>query len=220
MAELQTLRPPPPPSFRTPRERAFGIGVAAVLHVGVIYVLVTSLGVVSLPSVPRVLEVFTVAPEEKNAALPPPPPPPPVELPKPVTVEPEVVIDLPQTSAPVNAITVPPPGPVAPAPAPIAAPPAPQVADKAPTAIPNTHTIPAYPPLSRRLGETGTVRLTLVVGEDGRVVDAMVEKSSGSPRLDEAAEEWVKSHWRYHPAIKDGQPVKAQMQTDVVFKLT
>jgi protein TonB len=214
MAQLQASRPAPRPSFRSPVSRALSLGGVAALHLAAIYAFVNALGVVSLPSIPNVLEVFTVAPQVEKS-LPPPPPPPVVELPKPVEpVLPEVTVDL-QQSAPTTAITVPPPG-LAPA-APDAPP---RVADTDVRAVASTHTIPLYPPLSRRLGETGKVSLTLTIGEDGSVVDAKVEHSSGSQRLDEAAEEWVKAHWRYQPAIRDGRLVQAMTTADVIFKLT
>jgi protein TonB len=82
-----------------------------------------------------------------------------------------------------------------------------------------THTTPPYPPLSRRLAEEGTVQLKLAIGADGKVESAMIEKSSGSQRLDDAARDWVAHHWRYHPATRDGKPVASQTQVKVVFNL-
>jgi TonB family protein len=46
---------------------------------------------------------------------------------------------------------------------------------------------PAYPKSAYRNGETGTVRLALLVGSDGRVIESKVQKSSGSAVLDKAA---------------------------------
>jgi TonB family protein len=46
---------------------------------------------------------------------------------------------------------------------------------------------PEYPSASMRLEEEGTVRLKLLVGIDGKVVESVVEKSSGFKRLDDAA---------------------------------
>jgi protein TonB len=86
-------------------------------------------------------------------------------------------------------------------------------------AIAATHTTPPYPPLSRRLSEQGTVLLHIAVAEDGSVAQAMVEKSSGSERLDEAARDWVRQHWRYHPATHNGKPVASEMKVNVVFNL-
>ena len=49
-------------------------------------------------------------------------------------------------------------------------------------------TKPPYPAASIRAEEQGSVRLLLVVGPDGRVMEARVKRSSGFPRLDQAAE--------------------------------
>jgi len=46
---------------------------------------------------------------------------------------------------------------------------------------------PDYPSASRRLEEEGTVGLKFLIGADGRVLQAEIEKTSGFPRLDEAA---------------------------------
>ncbi len=88
------------------------------------------------------------------------------------------------------------------------------------TAIASTHTIPSYPPLDRRLGHEGKVRLKLTIDEQGSVNDAVVEQSSGFGGLDAAAIAWVKDHWRYQPATRDGKPVAATAQADVTFRLT
>ncbi len=48
---------------------------------------------------------------------------------------------------------------------------------------------PTYPPLSRRLGEEGEAVFILTIGAQGKVSQALLEKSSGSRRLDKAAKE-------------------------------
>ena len=89
----------------------------------------------------------------------------------------------------------------------------------APSAVADTHTTPPYPEASLRLGEQGTVRLALEIASDGRVVTATVERSSGSAALDQAAANWVRAHWRYHPALKDGAPVSAVTEAEVRFDI-
>jgi protein TonB len=86
--------------------------------------------------------------------------------------------------------------------------------------IADTHTIPNYPPLSVRLGQTGDVRLKLTIDERGVVVAANVEKSSGYEALDNAAVAWVVAHWRYEPATKDGKPFATTTDALVTFRLT
>ena len=67
---------------------------------------------------------------------------------------------------------------------------------------------PAYPPLSRRLGEEGKTVLRVELDAQGAISAAQVTASSGFSRLDEAALAAVKT-WRCTPAQRDGQPVRA-----------
>jgi protein TonB len=67
---------------------------------------------------------------------------------------------------------------------------------------------PPYPPVSRRLGETGKVVLRVELDETGRVSAAQLISSSGHPRLDDAALTAVKA-WRCQPARRDGQAVRS-----------
>jgi protein TonB len=69
-------------------------------------------------------------------------------------------------------------------------------------------TPPVYPPMARRLGETGKVVLRVELDETGRVSTAQVVTSSGSNRLDAAALAAVRT-WRCQPAQRDGQPVRS-----------
>jgi protein TonB len=82
-----------------------------------------------------------------------------------------------------------------------------------------THTTPPYPPLSRRLGEEGSVGLRILIADDGRVSDVEVTRSSGQQRLDDAAKQWVMANWRYRAATKDGHSVASETQAVVVFNL-
>ncbi len=67
---------------------------------------------------------------------------------------------------------------------------------------------PAYPALSRRLGETGKVVLRVTLDESGKVAKATVDRSSGFARLDEAALTAVRN-WRCTPSSRNGRPVEA-----------
>ena len=62
---------------------------------------------------------------------------------------------------------------------------------------------PAYPSASKRLTEEGTVQLKFLVGEDGRVIESAVEKSSGFLRLDEAARQGL-TKCSFKPGIVNG----------------
>jgi len=62
---------------------------------------------------------------------------------------------------------------------------------------------PAYPPLSRRLGEQGKVVVRVLIGVDGTAQQAEIRSSSGYDRLDQAALATVRS-WRYTPGRRNG----------------
>jgi periplasmic protein TonB len=65
-----------------------------------------------------------------------------------------------------------------------------------------------YPEDAADEGVTGSVRLKVVVSRRGRVEEAVVVRSSGDDRLDQAAEAAVR-RWRYRPAQRDGRAVTA-----------
>lgn len=64
---------------------------------------------------------------------------------------------------------------------------------------------PAYPRMSFKLGEEGTTIVRVLIGTDGRALDAQVAKSSGFTRLDQAAEATARG-WRYVPGKRGGVP--------------
>ncbi|MEN3112525.1 energy transducer TonB [Uliginosibacterium paludis] len=78
---------------------------------------------------------------------------------------------------------------------------------------------PAYPRASRSLGEEGTVRLRIEVSAEGKPLQVLIEKTSGFPRLDRAAQETVASSWRFTPARKGQQAVAAWVIVPVTFSL-
>ncbi len=207
--------------------RTFGLMVVVALHAVVLYAL-WSARVITPPAEMTKLFVSFVAPE-------PPPPEPRVEPPPkrvpPVRKKPEPEKPLPEKPVPetpphthvaanVPVVTpvdvvepLPPPEPE-PEPAPTPLPPAPvlpmgpvKLTAELAVSCP-TRPAPVYPPLSRRLGETGRVVLRVELDESGRVSSARVLTSSGSRRLDEAALAAV-GKWRCEPAQRDGQAVRA-----------
>ena len=86
-------------------------------------------------------------------------------------------------------------------------------------AIARTHPLPPYPPISQRLGEQGTSQLQVAISTEGNVTDCKIAKSSGSERLDTAACDYVKDHWRWQPPTREGKPVAANTMVDVVWNL-
>ncbi|MFN3543687.1 MAG: energy transducer TonB [Thiobacillus sp.] len=162
------------------------------------------------------------------AAPTPPAPQPPQRLPRPTPV-PVVPAPTPQpvatpTPHPVEAPAEPVRGEVAPA-----APAAPVVDAPRPAAPPplvqprfNADYLdnpkPAYPSISRRMGEEGEVRLRVWVDATGNAQQVEVERTSGYPRLDAAALETVK-RWRFVPARQGEQAVAAWVIVPIQFTL-
>ena len=150
--------------------------------------------------------------------------------PRPAPVTPEPVASAPVNPAPAPANTTPAPAPAASAaPAPAAATAAAATAP-APTAAPRTvlpsssaaylnNTPPPYPPLARRLGESGTVVVRVLIGTNGRAEKAQIEKSSGYERLDQAALETARDRWRYVPGTRNGVPEAMWFKVPIKFVL-
>jgi protein TonB len=120
-----------------------------------------------------------------------------------------------QTEPPmaVNAITQPAPAPAPPTPV---APPteAKMISEVAYLQPPS----PRYPPESRRSREQGLVSLRVLIDEAGRARDVKVERSSGFPRLDEAARLAV-SRAVFKPYVEGGTPHPAIVIIPIEFSL-
>jgi protein TonB len=202
-------------SFFTRRGLVFAVIIA--LHVGMFYLLNSGLShqIIDVVLGPIETRMIEEAPKQEE---PPPPPPPKIETPPPFVPPPEISIDIPADAPPTKAIqqttTVKPTAP----PPKAAPPPVQRTAPRSDTRRPLTQ--PEYPPSSRRAGEAGTVILEVYVLENGRVGEARVKKSSGHPRLDEAAVREVKRSWRLVPGTENGKPVPMWGQFAVTFKLT
>jgi periplasmic protein TonB len=203
-------------SFLTRRTLVFVLIV--LLHVGMVWALNSGLSqrVVQVVLGPIETRMIDEAPKVDE---PPPPPPPKIETPPPFVPPPEVAIDIPMDVAPATAITQ------TTTKKPVAQPPIQPKAPAVPTTAPKVDprrppTKPDYPASSRRAGEAGTVVLDLYILPNGRVGDAKVQKSSGFPRLDEAAVKEAKRSWRFTPGTENGQPVAMWHSTKVTFNLT
>jgi protein TonB len=158
-----------------------------------------------------------VIPPKQEVVKPPPPPPPELQKPPPPFVPPPDIV-IANEPAPTNTITVQskvasPPPVQKPAPAGITA----------PVSVNARHncTDRYYPPIAIRLNQEGTTRVRITVTADGDVTDAKVVGTSGHDSLDEAAVKCVMggSWGRYHPAMQNGQPVAAQTDVSIVWKL-
>jgi TonB family protein len=82
-----------------------------------------------------------------------------------------------------------------------------------------THTMPPYPDVSVMTGEQGTTLMQIAIGPDGVPTNVTVIKSSGSPRLDEAAQEHVKNNWRWNAPIKNCEPVASDTKVSYAWSL-
>jgi len=202
-------------------KRLAAFALVVLIHVLFVYVLASGLGkkVVEVVLGPVETRLIEELPDEEE----PPPPPPEIETPPPYVPPPEISIDIPVDSAPTTAISnVTSERPVAAPP-----PPAPKPVEKAVVRTPPSTvgrgariSQPEYPPASRRAGEAGTVTLKVFVLDTGRVGEVQVAKSSGFPKLDEAAVKEVQRNWRLVPGKEDGKPVSMWHTFQVTFKLT
>jgi protein TonB len=196
-------------SQRSPARLAAGIALAILFHLGLIYVLVVGLSTQSVEKSKTLVPAKIIVEAKPPTPAPPPPPPPPMTAPPPPYIPPpEVHIrQPPPTPRAITATT--PEKPPAPMPAPTPGPVMPAVV--APPGPPSVDTAsdcqkPPYPPVSRRLGEEGTVTLRFDIGVDGKVADSSVEQSSGFPRLDRAARDALATLCRFKPYTIEGKP--------------
>jgi periplasmic protein TonB len=212
-----------PHDFFTPRRLAI-ITAVGVLHVLLIYALVSGLATRLVLEVPNIINAEVIP--QPDTTKPPPPPPAPAakdfETPvMPTVAAPEIKIAH-TAPSPITLVQGPPlkvvPPVIRQTPPVVVAPAA--VPATLPRSVAGTHTQPAYPDIARRLNEQGTVHLNIAVGADGRVGQVLVTQSSGSDRLDQAAVDWVARHWRYEPATTAGKPVSAVVKAAIVFNLT
>ena len=77
---------------------------------------------------------------------------------------------------------------------------------------------PAYPYRARKLGHQGTVILDVKLDEAGKVVEVVVEKTSGHSSLDKAALSTVK-RWNFQPLLENGKGIRSRVRIPVQFRL-
>jgi protein TonB len=174
---------------------------------------------------PMFVSILTPPAPPKPVAVPPPPVPRPVQK----TPPPPTVIAAAPSPAPAPFVV---PAPVPQVAEPIAAPAPPVVAAPAPapTPAPAPKIIPAssvqylepisleYPRLSKRLGETGHVLIRLYIDESGKATNVQVNRSSGHPRLDEAALAAIQKA-RFRPYTENGVAVAGWAFIPLEFEL-
>jgi periplasmic protein TonB len=214
--------PPPPmtttslPYIAAPRLSLRSIAVVAAAHVALLGILAT-LNVVPVPAAISTLMVDIVHAQPPAPADPTPPKPvPAVQKPAPQRTTkplPQPILAAPSESA-ASSIEI----PVAKEQTP-AAPPAPAVLSQPRfDADYLSNPAPAYPPLSRRLGEEGKVVLRVHVEPNGRPSQIELKSSSGSLRLDQAAQDAV-WRWKFVPAKRGDEAIAAWVLVPIVFNL-
>ena len=200
-------------SFTSPR--SWFLAIIVLLHFGFFWALSNglSIGGVWEPNPPTIVDFLP------NKTPPPPAPSRPVDpvidgifVPKPVVPRVDYAVEDPQTivgspevpRTPETADPRPSPG-------------APLIAE--PEIDPRTGlSEPMYPSASIRANQTGTVILSVLVLENGRIGDVRIEQSSGHARLDESAVREAR-RWKLKPGTRDGVPVSMWKQIPITFRL-
>ena len=81
--------------------------------------------------------------------------------------------------------------------------------------VPIRRTAPIYPFELRTYGREGWVALSYIVSPEGKVIEPMIEDSSGIHEFERAAMNAVKD-WRYKPATLNGEPVEQSMTRTII----
>ena len=187
--------------------KATSLAIVIAIHVAGIFGLVAALSSGALMKQLQEIKA-TVDTQKVPPKAPPPPPPDLVKPPPPVAIVPEFTV-----------ASAPPPPVTTVAKAPPAPPPPPRVSDTVLRPIARSRTKPAYPPISVRLGESGTTLMEVKINTEGSVTECKVVKSSSSERLDTAACDHVLRNYRWQPPTSQGQPVAATVRINMVWDL-
>lgn len=233
---LALPRPPQPPSSL--RRNSAGIGLAVLLHGGLLAALTVAISQFKPPVTPpqtsitvslATPEVPTPRPQTQPQPKPQPRlkepvPPRPDQKPAPQAraADKPVITSAPVASNPAetSAAAAPSAPPSPPAPAAAAAPAPVAVVPPRFDAAYLSNPLPPYPSAAKRMGEEGRVLLRVQVGADGKPTDVTVIKSCGFPRLDESARDTVLRSWRFVPARQGDQPVAGAVKVPIDFTLT
>ncbi len=79
-------------------------------------------------------------------------------------------------------------------------------------------TEPVYPAQDVRLGNEGTVMLSVYVLANGAVGEVRLLETSGFPRLDASALSEAR-RWRFKPGTEDGKPAAMWKQLPITFRI-
>jgi protein TonB len=191
---------------KTSPMRRGGTGlVILALHAIVIYAIAMSLGVVKPPEFAQELTAVIIdAPQTEQV--------------KPIEVKPELAELTPDVPMPETI-------PEIPVEVPVEAPPAAETLATTPESAPEVQNLavskrvePVYPPASRRAGEQGTAMFRVLVDERGRPSEIQTLRSSGYPKLDQAALDAIRK-WTFTPAKNGSTPILSWTRVQVKFQL-
>ncbi|WP_310613620.1 energy transducer TonB [Limnohabitans sp.] len=189
---------------RSPRKHLTGIGLVVLLHALLLWAISSGLARQVVRMTENTVEAVLMTEAPPPAPTPKTPQPPKTPTPAPPPPAPD-------STAP--AITQPTAPPAAPA-----APPAPGIRSGAVIQAGAYCAKPDYPSASRRMEEEGTVTLKFLIGADGKVIQADIEKTSGFTRLDEAARNAL-SKCQFRPGTVDGKPEQSWASIKYTWRL-
>ncbi len=232
-----TMMPPPVTvqavqqfaDFDKKRNKFAPLMAIVVLHIAGFYAIQSGLlSRVVTAAMPTITTISIIAP-------PAPPKPPAPSVPKTVELSapvPRAVIPpLPLIAVAPSEPTITPPQPTRAEAAPVAtaAPTAPSAPSPTPPAPSTPRTVSSveyikapqliYPNLSRRLGESGTVVLRILINEKGLPEQILIHKSTGYGNLDEAGRQ-AAQRALFKPMIENGKPVPVYVLVPLTFQLS
>lgn len=232
-----TMMPPPVTvqavqqfaDFDKKRSKFAPLMAIVVLHIAGFYAIQSGLlSRVVTAAMPTITTISIIAP-------PAPPKPPAPSVPKTVELSapvPRAVIPpLPMIAVAPSEPTITPPQPTRAEAAPVAtaAPTAPSAPSPTPPAPSTPRTVSSveyikapqliYPNLSRRLGESGTVVLRILINEKGLPEQILIQKSTGYNNLDEAGRQ-AAQRALFKPMIENGKPVPVYVLVPLTFQLS
>jgi len=212
--------------------KGWGIAAAVVIHAAAAVLVFRMTAPPPVDPAKPIMVSLVEAPKPPEPVIEPPKPRPvvkrpvpqkrPVRVPdlepvvQPTPVEPLIASAATSPSA-VREVPAAPPAPPAPAPDTPTPKPAPVVEPRFDAAYLN-NPAPAYPAVSRRLGEQGRVLLRVHVDQQGSPITVTLRTSSGHERLDNIALETVR-RWKFVPARRGEEAVSAWVIVPIVFNL-
>ena len=216
---MNRLNPTTTYQQRTKTKRLPSLMVVLVLHVILLWLIQSGLARQAITLTQESVEALLLT----DAA----PPPPPVAAPKtpspktplPPVIQPPITAATPVITAPTApAINVTPTQSTPPTAPTASSAPSPSIRTGAAIQPGASCAKPDYPSASRRLEEEGTVSLKFLIGVDGRVLQAEIEKTSGFPRLDEAARNAL-SKCQFRPGTIDGKAEQSWASIKYTWRL-